>query len=164
MTVMPSASFHHLSDSDLNNLTAYIRSKEQGDGPELDVSVGPVARLLIWNRAFTPQAEQVQTEAPWIDEADQQSEHATGRYLALTVCGECHGLDLKGTEGFSPGLAAAVAYSREDFGRLMKEGKPIGQRELSLMREVAISRFSHMSDEEVDALYGYLKTLTSVGP
>ena len=161
MTVMPSASFYHLSDRELNDLAAYIRSHTPGNGPELEVKPGPVARFFIWNGMFTPQAETVQAEAPWIDAADRQSEHATGRYLALTVCGECHGLDLAGTEGFTPGLAVAIAYSREDFGRLMREGKPIGDRELNLMREVAVSRFSHFTDEEIDALYGYLKTLTS---
>ncbi len=161
MTVMPSASFHHLSDTELNDLTAYIRSHQPGNGPELEVKVGPVARLFIWQGMFTPQAEQVRDEAPWIDEADRRSPHATGQYLALTVCGECHGLDLAGTEGFTPGLAVAIAYSREDFGRLMKEGKPIGDRELNLMREVAIGRFSYFTDAEIDALYGYLKSLAS---
>ena len=161
MTVMPSASFHHMTDADLNNIAAYIRSHVPGDGPELEVTAGPVARFLIWNGVFQPQAESVLEEAPWLVEADRQSGLGTGRYVALTACGECHGLDLEGSEGFSPGLAIAVAYTREDFHRLMREGKPVGDRELNLMRDMSLRRFSHFTDEEIDALFAYLQTLAS---
>lgn len=161
MTVMPSASFHHLSDNDLNDIVAFIRSLPVTDGPTLEVNIGPVARFFIWQDIFRPQAEQIRDEAPWFSESDATSEHAAGKYIAVTVCGECHGMDLRGNEDFTPSLAIAVAYSREDFGRLIREGIPVGDRELALMKEVAVKRFVHLNDDEVDALHAYLKTLAS---
>lgn len=161
MTVMPSASFHHLSDDDLNDIVAFIRSLPVTDGPALEVSIGPVARFFIWRGVFEPQAGLIRNEAPWISDIDRRSEHAMGKYIAVTVCGECHGMDLRGNPDFTPSLAIAVAYSREDFGRLVREGVPIGGRELDLMKQVAIKRFSYLNDDEVDALYAYLRTLAS---
>ena len=43
----------------------------------------------------------------------------------------------------------------------MREGIGLGGRELGLMREVAIGRFAHFTEAEVDALYAYLRTLAA---
>lgn len=158
MTLMPSASFHHLSDEDLNNITAFIRSFGPGDGPSIERRPGPALRFLMLRDLFLLQAERVERHAPWID-GSIPAEHALGRYLAVTICGECHGENLGGFMDFTPNLALTVAYSREDFGRLLREGVPIGDRELGLMAEVAQARFSHFTEAEVDALYNYLVTL-----
>ena len=152
--LMPSASFHHLRDEDLNNIAAFIRSQDLSDGPELDARPRLVARFMVLRGIFLPQAQQVRDTAPWLSADDTE-----GRYLTLTVCAECHGMDLKGYEDFSPGLVAAVAYSRESFTKLMREGVAIGDRDLGLMSEMAKKRFTSFTDAEVDSLYEYLQTL-----
>ena len=81
-----------------------------------------------------------------------------GEYLAMNVCSECHGTDLQGFEGHTPPLAMVRAYDREQFGRLMSEGIGLGDRELGLMTEVALKRFSLLDDNEVDDLYAYLRS------
>ena len=43
----------------------------------------------------------------------------------------------------------------------MCTGKPLGDRELDLMKEVAVGRFSHFTDREIDALHRYLQTLAA---
>lgn len=53
------------------------------------------------------------------------------------------------------------AYAREDFTGLMRTGEPIGDRELELMKEVAVARFAHFADEEIAALYAYLQAFAS---
>jgi mono/diheme cytochrome c family protein len=152
--LMPSASFHHLRDEDLNNIAAFIRSQDLSDGPELDARPRLVARFMILRGMFLPQAQQVRDKAPWLIDDDTE-----GRYLALTVCTECHGMDLRGYEDFSPSLVAAVAYSKESFRRLMREGVGVGDRDLGLMSEMAMKRFSHFTDDEIDSLHEYLQTL-----
>ena len=48
--------------------------------------------------------------------------------------------------------------TREEFERLMTEGAaPRGRKLNELMVAVAKERFAHMTDQEVDALYAYLK-------
>jgi len=84
-----------------------------------------------------------------------------GQYLAMTTCTECHGGDLKGSTDFAPPLALAVAYSLADFTTLMKTGVPIGDRELDLMAEVAVGRFSLLTEDELANLHAYLQTLAT---
>jgi hypothetical protein len=44
----------------------------------------------------------------------------------------------------------------------MREGVPRDGRKLGLMGDVARSRFVHLTDEEVGALYAYLSTQMTV--
>jgi len=160
---MPSSMFHLLSDEDLGVILAFLRNLPPSEGPQTAMSVGPLGRLALALGQYTPQAALIDHDAPrpTIDTSDSL---AYGRYLALTVCTECHGLDLAGGEdGFTPDLAIAVAYSETAFVRLMRTGKAVGERELNLMSEVARRRFSHFTDAEIRALYGFLKNRASLG-
>ena len=157
--VMPSASFHSLTDEDLNNLAVFIRSEAASDGPETAVKMGIGARLFLLLDKFDTQAEEIEKYAPWISPQELTGPLGEGRYLALTICAECHGMDFTGFMDFTPGLAAVKAYGKEDFHRLMREGIALGDRELGLMRDMSLRRFSVMTDAEIDSLYAYLGTL-----
>ena len=118
-------------------------------------------RLFFLLGEFAPQAREIQDDGPWLSDAEKNDPAFHGRYLALTVCAECHGMDLRGFGDFAPSLAAVVAYSIEDFTRLMREGIALGDRELDLMAEMAQRRFAHLTDAEIVSLYSYLGTLAS---
>ncbi len=154
--MMPSASFHHMTDEAFNNLVAFIRSLSRTEGPRHDVRPGILARYIIMDGLWVPQAKRIRDDAPWIEKGELPPRLENGKYLALTVCGECHGMDHNGFEGFTPGLGASLAYSEDDFRRLLREGIPIGNRELGLMAEVAVNRFSMLTDDEVNNLRLYL--------
>lgn len=158
--IMPSASFHHLSDSDLNDITAFIRSRPRSDGAVSEMRPGLLPRVMMVRGRWPTQAGNIAANAPWLPAA-AAGDDQPGRYLALTVCGECHQMDLRGFPGFTPSLAATIAYSRADFGRLMNEGIGLGGRELGLMREVSVGRFRYLTEREIDALYAYLRTLAA---
>lgn len=154
---MPSSMFYHLSDRDLGTIIAFLRSLPTGSGPETEVSFGPLGRIEILKNPLYAYAEEIAAGAPWMSEADARGEHALGRYLALTVCTECHGMALTGADdGTAPNLAIVAAYSKPAFERLMTTGAPVGGQKLGLMEEVAITRFSQLTKVEVDALYNYL--------
>ena len=85
-----------------------------------------------------------------------------GRYLAMTICTECHGDDLQGgADGFAPTLSIVAAYSLDDFRKLLRTGEPVGGRELELIAIVARSRFAHFSDAEIADIHTYLQGLPS---
>jgi len=154
---MPSSMFYHLSDDDLGKIVAFIRSLPLGDGPVAEVWIGPLWRLDLLHDRFLPYAEEIVRDAPWMTAEDMQGEHGRGRYLALTVCTECHSMDLNGApDGSAPNLAIVVAYSEPQFAKLMKTGVPLGGQKLGLMELVAIERFSNFTEDEVRDLYGYL--------
>ena len=101
----------------------------------------------------------ISEQTPLLFNVASEPELAKGEYLAMTMCTECHGANLKGVDegGFiTPNLTIAAAYKFEDFAHLMKTGEASGGREVCLMTEVAESRFSYLFDEEVTALYAFL--------
>jgi hypothetical protein len=58
----------------------------------------------------------------------------------------------------TPNLIVAGGYSRSDFEKLITRGLPTPLRRLNpAMPGVAITRFSHLTSHERDALYAYLK-------
>ena len=160
---MPSSMFHLLSDEDLGVILAFLRSLPPSDGPQTEMSVGPLGRLGLALGQFRPQAALIDHDAPRpaIDASDTL---AYGRYLALTACTECHGLDLGGGEdGTTPDLVVGAAYPDTAFVLLMRTGKAVGDRELDLMSEVARRRFSHFTDAEISALQAFLRKRASLG-
>ena len=164
--IMPSSMFSGLSDDDTASIIGFLKSRPPGDEAFPASSFGPLLRTMMlfyawqfdWD-AFP--AETIQHDVPHPDSVDANSP-GRGRYLATTVCTECHGDDLRGSpDGEMPSLAIVVAYSRDDFATLMKTGTPIGGRELDLMKTVAVNRFAYFTEAEVDDLHAYLLTLAS---
>jgi mono/diheme cytochrome c family protein len=59
-----------------------------------------------------------------------------GRYLARTICAECHGTSLRGAvnpDFASPDLWMVAAYPADAFTRLMRDGVGLGDRDLGVM-------------------------------
>ncbi len=158
--IMPSFMFAGLSDEDLGRLIAFLRSQPEVEGPERRFSAGPLARLGLVTREFEPLAPGIpMTSVHPATTPASDGTVARGRYLAKAACTECHGEDLRGREGDTPSLAVVAAYSLDQFRTLMRTGVPMAGVELDLMREVALGRFAHFTDDEVAELYGYLRTL-----
>lgn len=162
MYSMPAYNFTHLTDADMTALIAYLRSAPVAEGPVLQARMPFELRLAIalgrddvmpaW-LARVPQLEQQAHANPAI---------ARGEYIAMTSCNECHGFSLRAdvpweSDGRSPDLVAVMAgYGEAEFRQLMREGAPIGGRDLDMMDDIARARFSRFTDEEVGDLYAYL--------
>jgi mono/diheme cytochrome c family protein len=158
--VMPSPMYYHLSDEDLGAIIAYIRSVAPSSGPPTEVRLRVLGRLGLVSGQFPPLVDEIDQTASRFT-PDREDALSFGRYLALTVCTECHGADLRGAQdGGAPSLGIAAAFSSEAFARLMREGIGLGDRELGMMGGVARDRFAHFTDGEIDALHTYLRTLT----
>jgi mono/diheme cytochrome c family protein len=154
---MPSDMFRLLDDADLGKILAYLHSVPEVVGQVRLVRPGPLGRLGIALGKFKPAAEDVRQVEMLSDSFPAAgSPVARGAYLARTVCTECHGSTLSGFAGDTPDLRIAAGYSPEQFVRLMRSGVALGERELGLMSEVARGRFTHFTDEEIEALYAYL--------
>lgn len=157
---MPSPMFAHLADDDLASIIAFIRSQPVIDGGPRDFHLGPMGRLGIVIGMFEPLAPGITTSPAAT--VPRGSVEEWGEYLALTICSECHGPDLRGDpRGPAPDLTIAAAYSEEDWFRLLRTGRALGDRELDLMSSVAISRFQYMTDEEIRAVHAFLSSRVS---
>ncbi len=162
LAAMPSFNFARLSDEDTAALIAFLRS-----APVVENTL-PKPKLG-WKVRWTFVTGEEKHAAYWADatpplriNSDESPQLAEGEYLAMTMCNECHGLDVRGQTMFpppTPDLAMVAAISREDFEKLLTTGVGVGGRELGLMGLVAPDRFPELTKEEIDALYAYLSSL-----
>lgn len=165
---MPSHLFTHLTPDDMSALIAFLRSR----APTGPIRPEPVfeegARREIAAGEFTSSQAQVKEKAT-VWPPDVGGEHALGRYIVRGTCAECHGLDLRGGQPHAqakprPDLRMAAAYDAEQFKRLLRTGKAAGDRELTVMGEVARGRYKHLTDAEIEAVHRYLKKVAETAP
>jgi cytochrome c553 len=155
---MPSEMFRFLSDADLGNILAYLHSIPPSDGLARGARIGPLARLGLVMGKYRTTAEEVGRAEQFSASHPLPSDStARGAYLARTVCTECHRIDLRGDpSAHRPDLRIVAGYSPEAFTHLMRTGKALGEREVTLMSKVARTRFVHFTDDEIQDLYRYL--------
>jgi cytochrome c553 len=165
---MPSHLFTHLTQDDMSALIAYLRSKAPTGPARPEPFFEEGARREMAAGTFTSSQAQVKAQGTlWPPDAG--AEYALGRYLVRGTCAECHGLDLRGGQPhpkakLRPDLRLAAAYDAEQFKRFMKTGLAAGDRELTMMSDVARGRYKHLTDAEVTAIHSYLKKVAETHP
>lgn len=152
---MPSSAFAAMTDRDLSAILSFIENYPKQEQDLGHSSYGLMARALFILGEIQPEAAKTQ-HSPW-QSGFEQDPLKHGEYIAINACAECHGPDLEGQGDFTPSLAVAKAYSLDDFRLLMSDGTGLGGRDLGLMTRMGQFRFSHMTEDEVEALYQYLQ-------
>ena len=158
--VMPSEAFVGLTDADLGRIIAFLKSLPEAAGPDPSISPGPIGRVGLVIGKFKMAAELIAETVPPPEATNEDAKY--GRYLARTVCAECHGTALRGTSNpdfTSPDLRVVAAYSPEAFTRLLRTGVAIGGRDVGVMSAQARNNLSHLTDSEIAALYSYLHSM-----
>jgi mono/diheme cytochrome c family protein len=157
---MPAQTFSALSDADLGAILAYLRHAPPEPGPPAELDPRWLGRLGLVLGKYRPEAELIPQDALRPPLVTPREPLAHGRYLARTICTECHGIDLHGArDGSTPNLQIVAAYSPQTFARLLREGVPLDGHVLGLMGRVARGRFRYLTDAEIADLYRYLRTL-----
>lgn len=165
--IMPSEAFSRLTDTEISQIIAYVRSRPAGGAPASGQNLRPQILVQIglaagkFKSAPTLVAEYRARPLP-----DYGPDTSAGRETAR-ACAACHGPDLKGD--FGPDLRIAAAYDIPAFQRLLRHGialdgkpvKPVGapgeSKTEGLMAEVAPIQFGRLSDADIAALHAYLK-------
>jgi len=160
LLIMPAEVFGGMTDADLGRIIAFLKSLPPATGPGPSVSVGPIGRAGLVVGKFKTVAQLVADAQAPPEATSQQA--VFGRYLARTVCAQCHGTDLRGESNpdfTSSDLRIVAAYSPEAFIELMRTGVALGERKLGVMGGWALKNLSQLTDEEIAALYSYLHAL-----
>jgi Cytochrome c. len=158
--VMPAEAYALLTDEDLGRIIAFLKSLPAVEGPGPSLSLGPLGRIGVVTGEFKTVAQLIAETVPPPDATSEEAAH--GRYLARTICAECHGTSLRGDSNpdfTSPSLQLVAAYSPESFSQLMRAGVGLGGRELRTMSPTARQRLSLLTDSDIAALFDYLHHL-----
>lgn len=164
--VMPPPGLYHLSDADVIGIMAWIRSRPRvASGTPLPrTEIRILGRLGLLTGEFLMAAQAIDTTVARVGNDPLYLTSRRGEYLARIVCTECHGLALEGDPtGPAPSLSGAVGYSLEEFTRLLRTGEPRGATKLTLMARTAKGRLHLLTDEEIAAVYAYIKALPATG-
>jgi mono/diheme cytochrome c family protein len=169
--IMPSSDFHHMSERDLGEIIAYIKTippvdKEWMEKPDIK----PFAKVLIAAGAMGDviSAEKIDHGAGYEIAPVEAPNSAYGEYLVNVFgCRHCHGMELNGGPGtvphspFSPNLTPGgelATWSRDDFAKALRTGfKPNGQQMSNYFMPWEATK--HMTDLQIDALHEYLVSL-----
>jgi cytochrome c553 len=158
--LMPSPMFAHMSDEDLGNVIAFVRSSPVLDGPMREVTIRPLGRIGVVTGKFKALASTIAPGEHHPATTDRSDPLTFGRYVVMTTCTECHGQNLQGSDFLkAPSLIVTAGYSEAAFRHLMKTGMGIGDRKLGLMTEVSETRFANFTEEELAAVQTYLGTM-----
>ena len=152
--LMPAEMFRHLHDQDVARILAWVRTVPASGDVAANTSIHLLGRALVTLNQIKPVARQ-------INEAKGEPAIPPGRgaYLVMSACSECHGQDLNGVPiAKAPSLMVVKGYSAEQFARLMHDGVGVGEREFELMTPTAKTRFSHLTADEVQAVYEFLQS------
>ena len=169
LLVMPSAVASRMPPEETAALIAWLRTLPVKNGDERPFKLRLVGRLMLILGDFRRQPEAVKQYRAMMP-PDLGPAHAKGRQLAAAICAECHGPDIAGGPtpmadtnpsfgrpyNLPPNLDIAGAYDLEQLRTLLRTGVPPSGKNLDMMSSVAKRDFSHFTDEEIEALHGYL--------
>jgi mono/diheme cytochrome c family protein len=163
---MPSNYYYNLSDTDLGAMIAYLKSLPPIDNRIPDMKLGPLARMFILQDPTLLPATVIDHTRPRPPAPKPGATVEYGRYLASFSCIFCHGENLAGYPGEGAGQNLTPAgnlahWSEADFIQTVRTGiTPEGRKLDPEMMPTQI--IGQASDEELKALWLYLKSLPAV--
>lgn len=173
--VMPSEDFQLMSDQELSDIIAYIRSRPPVDNRVPPSRFGPLGKILVATGKLVPSAARIESHDrphPAYPPA-AVADSAFGAHIAGTCTG-CHGANLAGGPilGGDPKWPPARnltfhatglgSWSYEDFKRAMTEGLRPDGTPLKAPMTMILSYANNMTEVELKALWAYLASLPPV--
>jgi cytochrome c553 len=171
---MPSEDFQLMSDQELSDIVAYIRSLPPVTNTVPESTFGPLGRFLLATGQMTPSAEVINHQAahrPMPPPTEVSAEF--GKHLA-GVCTGCHKPDFSGgpivggdpswppARNLTPAPGALQGWTFEQFAAALRESRRPDGTALRPPMTLVAPYAKSMSDVELRALFAYLQVLPPV--
>jgi mono/diheme cytochrome c family protein len=165
LLIMPSGTFHNLSDEDVQSIVAYLRS--QGElGPDSPPNNLNILGALVFG-LISPTSSVQPPIASAVSAPPAGVTPAYGNYLVSSIgCRECHGANFGGRVAASGSngpptspslLGISTKWDEAQFLKILRTGlKPDGTK---LAKEMPYDDYTKFSDDDLRAIYAYLGTL-----
>ena len=170
LLVMPSVAFSHMSDQDVRDVVAYLRSVPPVDHTTPRRRIGPLARTLLALGKLSVEPDLIDLQAPHLATTPGGTTLDRGQYLErVGGCMECHGANLAGghyegspkdppASNLTP--AAIGTWTQADFNRTIRTGRDPRGHALSTF--MPWPSYAQLDDDELTALWRYLETVPPV--
>ena len=165
LLVMPSGDFYYMSDQDLSDLIAYLKSLPPVDHDMGEMRLTFMTKVLFAAGAFGAEAltaESINHSAPRPSVVQAGATVEYGGYLVqIAGCRSCHGKELAGARSAEPGGANAAnltpgggfaAWSQEAFITAMQTNQ-------SRSKGMPWGDFAGMTEDQLKAILMYLQSL-----
>jgi mono/diheme cytochrome c family protein len=167
LIIMPSYEYYKLADHDLASLIAYCKSVPAVDHEPATIKLGPLGTVLsgLDKLPLIP-AEKIDHLAKHTQKMERSVSVEYGQYLSMSCTG-CHKPNLKGGENPIPGgtpvrdITASGnigKWTQNQFVSALRTGATPDGRQLK-NEDMPWKMTNNYTDEELQALYLYLKTL-----
>jgi mono/diheme cytochrome c family protein len=182
--LMPFSSYQNLSDEDARAVVAYLRTVPpyRQTKPRQDNKLAFMPKLL-----FKTIGVQMHKPTAGVTAPDRADKHRYGHYLMrIAACGDCHSLTEKGPRPETDPLAFAGSevpfehpalgkvhasnisgdpetglgrYSADQIKQALRTGTRLDGKKMAPPMSTLIPHLSGMTEEDIDALVAYMKTL-----
>jgi mono/diheme cytochrome c family protein len=184
--MMPFNSYQHMSDEDVHSIVAYLRSVPpvKLSKPRKPVEVAGLGGFFLFGLGVAHHDPVVRPVAA----PDRSDKVKYGEYVMRAGhCWECHSANADGSprmpddplwmaggrcDDFGPSIGKACMrnltpdeetglgkYSAEQIKQAIREGKRLDGKKMAPPMSMMIPHWSTMTDEDLDALVAYLKSL-----
>jgi mono/diheme cytochrome c family protein len=168
---MPSTEFLNLSDHELSDIVAYLRSRPPVDRTMKPVGIGPVFSFVVAFGAESLPAFVIDHHKPHATEPPAEAASVELGAHIVQVCRGCHGEQLSGGKvagdpnmpivaNLTPHETGLKDWTEADFIRALREGKRKDGTELR--PQMPWKAYGQMSDVELKAVWAYLQTLPAI--
>jgi mono/diheme cytochrome c family protein len=170
--VMPSQDYTYLSDDDVADILAYVRTLPAVQRELPGRQFGPVGRMLtaMGKVTFQPDLIAADPEARHLDRPDANDPLEMGYYLTR-LCIGCHGNDLAGAPPMDPESPAGPnltpagnlsGWSFDQFRELFATGRRPDGTEVSPAMPWQI--IGQARPHELEAIWSYLRSIEPIEP
>ena len=168
---MPAQDFANLSDHELSDIVAYIRSVPPVNRDMGAVKLGPVFVFLIATDPKAFVASTIDHDKPHVVEPPVEEPSVELGQHIVQVCRGCHGPQLSGGKmggdpdmpivaNLTPHESGLKSWTESDFIRALRDGKRKNGTAISPM--MPWQAFGKMSDTELKAAWAYLQTVPAL--
>ena len=172
LLLMPSRVWYYLSDEDLADLIAYLKTLPPVDNELPRSDLGPLGRVMLALEQLPPEitapdALVIDHDGPRPIAPEPGVTVEYGEYLAKT-CTSCHGSNFNGqllqwADSLAPNLTPGGElhfWSEEDFMITLRTGVTPGGKQLKSV--MPWKYFGQMTDDELKAVWMYLQSLPAL--
>jgi mono/diheme cytochrome c family protein len=168
---MPTIEFLNLSDHELSDIVAYVRSRPPVDRVLKPVRIGPLFSYVVAFGADTLLAFAIDHQKPHpVEPPVEAASVELGEHIAQ-VCRGCHGGNLSGGKvagdpnmpivaNLTPHETGLKGWTEADFFRALREGKR--KDGTDVLPQMPWKAYGQMNDVELKALWAYLQTVPAM--